>query len=393
MIYVKDLQKLDVFKNIKLVSGKSGLTRRVAWPNIVQTDCIRDWLVGGDVIIVTGIGMRCDTELLNHLIQQAFDGDAACIIVLKNESYFKNIEPSTIEFSDKQGFPVFFAPWDTKLSILIKEISVQFLNDLHSEQMINDFLADLLLDTINVKSPENHEKMEQYGLTGAKRVISVQLEFNKNGPASQNVYYANAADQHMLLELIYSFRLHFSSLRFIQKNNKLIFLIDGSYTREQLLKKCKNILEQSKVTLDGTKIKIGIGRMMPRPEYYHKSFKEAEIALKLNCANPIRFIEDIGILQIIVEDDHMEFATEYANEVLKPLIRYDAQRGQDLVHTLSVLCDYDMNITQSAKQLFIHKNTMLKRVERIEEVLGVSLKDVEIKNSMYTCFKILKLFS
>ena len=58
MIYVKDLLKLKSFKEFKLVSGESGLNRSVSWPNIAQTTSISEWLVGGDVIIMTGVGLK-----------------------------------------------------------------------------------------------------------------------------------------------------------------------------------------------------------------------------------------------------------------------------------------------------------------------------------------------
>lgn len=43
MIYVRDLLKLDTFKDFELVSGENGLDRGVSWPNVAQTVSIREW--------------------------------------------------------------------------------------------------------------------------------------------------------------------------------------------------------------------------------------------------------------------------------------------------------------------------------------------------------------
>ncbi|MDR2758798.1 MAG: helix-turn-helix domain-containing protein [Spirochaetaceae bacterium] len=51
-----------------------------------------------------------------------------------------------------------------------------------------------------------------------------------------------------------------------------------------------------------------------------------------------------------------------------------------------------MHITQSAGKLSVHKNTLLQRIARIEYILGVSLKDADTKNHLYTLFKVLNLF-
>ncbi|MDR2758797.1 MAG: PucR family transcriptional regulator ligand-binding domain-containing protein [Spirochaetaceae bacterium] len=53
MIFVEDLAKLDIFKkkNIELISGKNGLFRHVSWPFFVLLEDIKEWLIGGDVIM------------------------------------------------------------------------------------------------------------------------------------------------------------------------------------------------------------------------------------------------------------------------------------------------------------------------------------------------------
>ncbi|MDY6287483.1 MAG: PucR family transcriptional regulator ligand-binding domain-containing protein, partial [Lachnospiraceae bacterium] len=63
MIFVRDLLKLDSFKKMELKTGSAGLSRKVSWPNIAQTVSIREWLVGGDVILLSGVGLDITDEL------------------------------------------------------------------------------------------------------------------------------------------------------------------------------------------------------------------------------------------------------------------------------------------------------------------------------------------
>ena len=44
MIYVRDLLKLDTFKDFELVSGENGLDRGVSWPNVAQTGLSEEML-------------------------------------------------------------------------------------------------------------------------------------------------------------------------------------------------------------------------------------------------------------------------------------------------------------------------------------------------------------
>ena len=129
MIYVRDLLKLDTFKDFELVSGESGLDRGVSWPNVAQTVSIREWLVGGDVILMSGVGLKITDEFLTDIVIQAADGRAACIIMLINPEHISSIPQAAIDEAVKRDLAVFAAPWETKLSRVIGSVSMLVSND------------------------------------------------------------------------------------------------------------------------------------------------------------------------------------------------------------------------------------------------------------------------
>ncbi|MFL6555610.1 MAG: helix-turn-helix domain-containing protein, partial [Bacillus sp. (in: firmicutes)] len=50
---------------------------------------------------------------------------------------------------------------------------------------------------------------------------------------------------------------------------------------------------------------------------------------------------------------------------------------QSLLETLSVYLETHCQISETAKRLFVHRNTVVYRIEKCEEILGKSLKDSE----------------
>lgn len=58
---------------------------------------------------------------------------------------------------------------------------------------------------------------------------------------------------------------------------------------------------------------------------------------------------------------------------MKRLIEYDAGSEVDYINTLKVYLDNEMSATQSANKLFLHRSSFLKRMERIEQLLGDEL--------------------
>lgn len=103
MIYVRDLLKLDTFKDFELVSGENGLDRGVSWSNVAQTVSIREWLVGGDVILMSGVGLKITDEFLTDIVIQAADGRAACIIMLINPEHIASIPQAAIDEAVKEA--------------------------------------------------------------------------------------------------------------------------------------------------------------------------------------------------------------------------------------------------------------------------------------------------
>jgi purine catabolism regulator len=62
-----------------------------------------------------------------------------------------------------------------------------------------------------------------------------------------------------------------------------------------------------------------------------------------------------------------------------PLADYDLKRGSDLVKTLTVYFDTGTNASETADRLFLHRNSLLYRLERIQELTGLDLKEPEAR--------------
>lgn len=54
---------------------------------------------------------------------------------------------------------------------------------------------------------------------------------------------------------------------------------------------------------------------------------------------------------------------------------YDRERRSDLLKTLRVYFETGANASEAADRLFLHRNSLLYRLARIEELVGLDLKD------------------
>jgi purine catabolism regulator len=62
-------------------------------------------------------------------------------------------------------------------------------------------------------------------------------------------------------------------------------------------------------------------------------------------------------------------------ELVEPLLSHDQERRSDLLRTLRVYFATGANTSEAADQLFLHRNSMIYRLARIEKLTGLDLRD------------------
>ncbi|WP_286946148.1 PucR family transcriptional regulator [Acetobacterium sp. UBA5834] len=123
-------------------------------------------------------------------------------------------------------------------------------------------------------------------------------------------------------------------------------------------------------------------------------YKQAQIAYQYgNLLNPM-------IWQHYFYDYAMDYILHKATEEIGPsflcapgiiaLKAYDQEKGSDFLHTLDLYFEYNQNTVRCAKALFIQRGTLLYRLEKIEKISGMSLKDPQQLFYIQASLKILK---
>ena len=68
-------------------------------------------------------------------------------------------------------------------------------------------------------------------------------------------------------------------------------------------------------------------------------------------------------------------ALEPFGALIGPLMEHDRTRRSDLVRTLKTYFATGANASEAADRLFLHRNSMIYRLERIQKLTGLDLKD------------------
>ncbi|MCF8563199.1 helix-turn-helix domain-containing protein [Alicyclobacillus tolerans] len=79
---------------------------------------------------------------------------------------------------------------------------------------------------------------------------------------------------------------------------------------------------------------------------------------------------------------------ELVHRTLGPIL---VPEHMDLLHTLRVYLFLDQNVTEAAKSLYIHRNTLLYRIRHIEELLGIKLRNTAELSTVWSALEGLDL--
>lgn len=126
----------------------------------------------------------------------------------------------------------------------------------------------------------------------------------------------------------------------------------------------------------------------------HQSYNEAKQMIQYDISHQkeIYFASDFYFDNFIHRFINEKEAYEFINHYLEPIITYDDTTDSYLLNTLTVYLENHQNLAVTSRELFIHRNTLLYRIEKIEKLLGYSLTLAESAFGLAFAIKLYKSY-
>lgn len=152
-------------------------------------------------------------------------------------------------------------------------------------------------------------------------------------------------------------------------------------------------LEES-LTPDALSVVAGVGRTPGAETTPFAAMREATRAADIAASMPrespaaLHFAR-LGALRLIFHLADNPELRAFQRDVLGPLETSDATRRSEFVRTLDAFLRAGANHMRAARDLNVHRNTLIYRLERIQELLGgVDLEDPETRLNLQLALKI-----
>lgn len=136
----------------------------------------------------------------------------------------------------------------------------------------------------------------------------------------------------------------------------------------------------------------GIGRVAANlqaiPEAYREAQRALEIGRRLFGEEKLHSFAHLGIYRLLFHLDGQGELNDFYQETLGPLLQADTRGDGMLIETLEGFFRCNGNLSETARTMHFHRNSLLYRLGRIEEILGRSLEDPELRLSLQIALKI-----
>jgi purine catabolism regulator len=136
----------------------------------------------------------------------------------------------------------------------------------------------------------------------------------------------------------------------------------------------------------------GIGRIAADlqgiPDAYREAQRALEIGRRLFGEEKLHSFARLGIYRLLFYLDGQEELNNFYQETLGPLLQADTRGDGMLIETLEGYFRCNGNLSETARTMHFHRNSLLYRLGRIEEILGRSLEDPELRLSLQIALKI-----
>ena len=395
MVTCEDILNLKL-DGMQLIAGEKGLHRMVSWTYMVQTRPYADHMNRGNFALIVVDYVRFDYEeaarSMEELNELGISGLAVSTVDDREE-----VPQSMIDRANELELPLFYIRWEGASFVdIAQSIGNLIVQTGVENKKTGDYLYNLLFGyEINDKYVEKISG--QFGLDFSRPyrvgVIVIDRKYGVNLEQDEHTYeyYADCLNREVN-------NMKGSSM-FMRFLNKFVLLFEARENKE-IEHELERILRrlddkpQFKGLIRSTCI---LGAAYKDPRDFGQSYQEAKnlIAKKDILPNPknkkVLSASSMGIYKYMFNSGNQAEILDYCNEKLRTLEEYDHANGTFLQDTLLAYYMHGFSVGKTAEALFIHRNSLQYRINKIEELLGMELDDYMEYLNLINCILIKRL--
>lgn len=226
----------------------------------------------------------------------------------------------------------------------------------------NNFIQNLLLDNLLLVDIYNRAKKLHIDIEARRVVFMIETKNEKDSNAMEtvkNIFSAKAKDFITAVD---------------EKNIILVKELESEENYEEL-EQTANVLVDMLNTEAMTQVRVSYGTIIDEIKDVSKSYKEAKMALDVGkifySEKNIIAYNTLGIGRLIYQLP-ISLCEMFMKEVFGD--NMPDSFDEETVTTINKFFENNLNVSETSRQLYVHRNTLVYRLEKLQKSTGLDIR-------------------
>lgn len=229
----------------------------------------------------------------------------------------------------------------------------------------NNFFQNLMLDNLLLVDIYNRAKKLRVEVVAKRVVFLIETSMEKDNSAmeilkemftQQSGDYLTAVDEKSII---------------------LLKRVENNATNEELVEIGNSIVDLLN-TEAMLKVKVAFGTVVNELKDVSKSYKEAKMALEVGKIfydeKYVTSYANLGIGRLIYQLPE-NLCRIFIDEIFSDGMAFSID--EETLTTVNKFFENDLNVSKTAEQLYVHRNTLVYRIEKLEKATGLNVREFD----------------
>ena len=226
----------------------------------------------------------------------------------------------------------------------------------------NNFFQNLLLDNLLLVDIYNRAKKLHIEVSVPRLVYLIETKSEKDGIVTE------------LLKGMFSVQNGDYITSVDESNVILIKSLEDGYTQDSFLDIANTIVDMMN-TEAMLNVKVAFGTVVSELKDVSKSYKEAKMSLDVGkifyAEKDVMAYSTLGIGRLIYQLP-INLCRIFIKEIFGDSI--PEELDEEMLTTINKFFENNLNVSETSRQLFVHRNTLVYRIEKMQKCTGLDIR-------------------
>lgn len=359
---------------VNLVAGKDGIGNIIEWFQIVENNLAMTHVNNNELVFCSGEDMN-DEAVFVRFIEELIARQSSGLVIMQGH-YLTEISDVVKNLCNIQRFPLMVLASSVNMSTITKLLSIQLLES----EKINRQLFSAMKNAISFP-----KKLDGYVPT------LVQSGFKKNEPYAVSIVkmkhreLITSSESQWLVKSMEAQLLKAGDKSFVLTMDDIYVFVFSNYSEEEM----REIMLKMIMLLRMKEYQFYVGSSINHSgveqltNAYVQAKKVVNLSERNGWENQLVQYRELDVYQLLLAIDDKNTMKQYYDAKLGVLEKHDQNNGSDYLEFLKVYLNSNCNINDTADKLFIHRNTVVYKIKKINELLDCDLSELEVRVKLF----------